>query len=212
MKLIRRTSRLLATAAVIGVLATTAVAPSPASAGLGGVDIGADDRFAPIDLGNKPCDDHNFKKYACSPDYVASIDTSLSYNTYYQGRKATVFLATIHNDSSVDGPDDLSSVVRAYGGQPILGFEHVVGDPNWVATPSGGADQIWTLTSSDGLDAGEFTTVRVYVAGWNTQTVDLHVNGVWKSDCCSAWFAYDHSEKTTANNAASVQLNSPTKK
>ncbi len=212
MKLTRRITRSIASAAVIGLLATAAVGASPASAGFGDVDLGPVDRFDPIDLGDKPCDDETFKRLVCSPDYVASLDASLSYNTYYQGQKATMFLATIHNDSVLDGPDDLNSIVRSYGAREILGFEHVIGDPNWIAYPSGGADQIWKLTSPDGLDAGEFTTVRVYVASWDTQTVAVNANGVWKYDCCGTWFAHDHSEISTTNNAASVQLNPITKK
>lgn len=216
MKLIRRTSRLIAAAAAIGVMAATALAPASASAGpgnidIGGIDIGNNDRFTPVLIGNKPCDGEQFKKHVCSPDYVASIDASRSYNTFYQGQPATVFTLNVHNDSPINGPGDLTSSVQGHR-NPILGFEHVVGERDWSATPANASQEHWTLTLPDGLKAGQFTTVRVYVAQWNTQTVTLDVNGSWKSDCCGSWFAHDHLEPTTDNNRALAQLNWTTKK
>ncbi len=211
MKLTRRTSRMIAIATAVGVLGATAVAPTPASAGIGGIDIGGDDRFAPVLIDDKPCDDEQFKKYVCSPDYVASIDTSLSYRTYYRGEKATVFTMYVHNDSSINGPDDLTSAVSS--SRAIVGLEHMFGNANWSASPD--PDHLgtrWTIAMPDGLDADDYTTIRVYVSGWEYSRVQLKVNGYWGYDCCGAWFYFKHLEQTIANNQATEVINELTKK
>jgi len=199
---------MIAIAAAIGVLAATAVAPSPASAGIGGIDISDNDRFAPVLVDDKPCANERFQKYVCSPDYVASIDESRVYNVYYRGERATVFSMTVFNDSTVDGAGDLTSSLDST--HAILGFDNWAGNSDWEASPDQDYHGTrWTLTSPDGLDAGEYTAIWVYVSGWDANLVQLKVNGYWGYDCCSQWFYFDQLEPSTDNNYASIGLNYP---
>ena len=194
--------RLVAALTAGALMSSAFVAPATA----GGFEIDRNDRFAPIDLGNKPCDDENFKKYACSPDYTTQVSTSISYPGSVDGEPATFFLVSVKNDSGTNGNDDLVTMIGLDQSR-ILKVDHFAGVAGWTAEVRPGSDgNTIFLRHPDGLKAGQFTTVVVWYAGHDFTEFASMTNVVEASLGGFGPVRFDHLESDTTNNESSGDL------
>ncbi len=194
--------RLLAAVTAGALMSSAFVAPTSA-----GFEIDRNDRFAPIDLGNKPCDDENFKKYACSPDFTTQVSTSISYPGSVDGEPATFFLVSVQNDSRINSNGELVTMIGLDQSR-ILKVDHFAGVRGWTTDERPGSDgNTIFLRHPSGLDAGQFSTVAVWYAGHDFTEFGSMTNIVESSIGGFGPVRFDQLESDTTNNESSGDLN-----
>ncbi len=198
-------SRILA-AFTAGALLSSGFAATTSAGGFE-IDIDRFDRFTPIDLGHKPCDDENVKKYVCSPDFTTHVSTSISFPGTDGGVPATFFLVTVRNDSRINSNG--SELVTAIGldQSRILKVEPFAGVTGWTSEYQNEEDgNSILLRHPNGLKAGQFSTVAVWYAGYDFTEFGAVTNVVESSLSDLGRIRFDQLESDTTNNESSGDL------